>query len=213
MFNIALSLFQKTFCMETEKNNSPEEQQENSEAITNQEATPAADQDAGPETTSSFDDLCSDLRPAQRIFVQEMIMHGDKVKAYQKAYPDTSGKWVGSHARNLYYKKHIRQRITEGQLRIQHEVEKRCAEEMAQSLKDDLAMLQGIRESCADIISGKMTFEKIVKMEDSIRHEQVKADSWSVLQALNLCFKMASSPAAKANIPRPKLMIGDQLFK
>jgi hypothetical protein len=154
-------------------------------------------------------DYCAGLSHKHRTFVREYLQHHDMYEAYRKAYPRISERSLGSAARRLFNFSFIQERIERAEMRKQREAEKLFAERLG----EQLTAYTGIREACAEIISGKMKFDKTYKAEDDLKHEHVGAGAAQVVQALNLCFKIAKEIPGSSGIPRPRLMIGGVPFK
>lgn len=147
------------------------------------------------------------LNPKHRIFINEMIKHGDKELAYLRAHPNASEITAKANARELYNRPQIKRHIIEAQQRIQQQTE----EALVDSLKEELTAMKGIMEVAAAIIGGSMKFEKHFK--DSEKPREVKASGHEVLAALNLCFKIAKEMPALQNFKDRDLMVAGRPFK
>jgi hypothetical protein len=172
------------------------------ESVLNEPATA----DATTETTGELQPPQEDPEPGDadkkpiainvrhEIFIEEMIRHGKRKRAYQTAYPGTKDSTARSNAYDLMQDEYISGKIREARERILHQTE----ENEAILAKERLQTYIGMRELLADIISGKRKFDKPYKTGDDMALKEVKANARDVLHAVNLNLKIAKElPAGK----------------
>lgn len=138
--------------------------------------------------------------PKHEIFIKEMILHGDRLKAYRAAYPDAQKNSAINSSCELMQNTEIIQRIKEGQdsllqksADIKLEVLKQTGELQVKILKEQLASLVGMRDLIAEIIGGDIKSEKSYKMETTIEKIELRANIREIIQSLNLNFKILKS--------------------
>ena len=125
--------------------------------------------------------------PRHEKFIEEMIRHGDRQRAYKAAYPASRTKYTRSAACRLANLPYIRQRIEEERERLRHEAEEKLVEEHYARM---LAIAKK-RILLARIISGELTFEKTFKTKDGIETKHLPATLAEIFRAIDLDNKLA----------------------
>ena len=126
------------------------------------------------------------LNAKHRIFIREMIEHGDQTKAYQKAYPDVCNSTAKSNGSHLAGDPLIATVIEETTQRIQEET----TTDHIKLLKEQMANIIGMREILTSIVTGEMKFEKPYKKDGELATKQITAGPREVLGAVGLNFKI-----------------------
>jgi hypothetical protein len=147
--------------------------------------------------------------PRHEKFIEEMIQHGDRARAYKAAYPNIA-KYSRSAAHRLANNAYIKQRIEEGRIALQREVQEKLVEEHYANL---LAIAKK-RVLLGKVINGEILFEKTFKTKDGIETKHLPATLTEIFRAIELDNKLAKE------LPQPpeeeieyEISIGDELFK
>jgi hypothetical protein len=123
--------------------------------------------------------------PRHEKFIEEMIQHGDRVKAFQAAYPDSAS--VYSSAYRLMKNPGIAARIEEGRAELLKQLDEKKDEEY--HIK--MAAIIKKRALLSRIINGEMKFEKLVKTADGYEPVLVPPTAGEIYRAIELDNKLA----------------------
>jgi hypothetical protein len=145
--------------------------------------------------------------PRHEKFIEEMIQHGDRVRAYRAAYPDS--KHMYSSAYRLARDPDIITRIEEG--RLQWENENREREEEAYHIR--MAAITKKRALLSRIINGEARFEKLVKTADGYEPVKVAPTAGEIFRAIELDNKLAKEMGMLNDKIKFRITIGDEEFK
>jgi hypothetical protein len=127
------------------------------------------------------------MNKQQQTFVNEMLRHGDKDKAYRRAYPDAkSDAAIESSVNRLLKHAEVKEAIDESRRRIRAEVEAELKEQMQGEL---LSFYEG-QLQLTKIIRGEYTTQKQVNIKGELETVEVKPTVSNVLTALNMFFKL-----------------------
>ena len=148
------------------------------------------------------------LNPKHEIFIKEMILHGDRIKAYRTAYPKAKNESAKNAACQLMQNTYIANRIKDRQemleketTEIQMQTLKQTGHLQVELLKQQLDTLTGMKDLIAQIIGGDIQSEKILLVEGSAERFDIRASVRDIVQTLNLNFRMLKSIAdSKGNI-------------
>lgn len=136
------------------------------------------------------------LNAKHEIFIREMIQHGNKTKAYKKAYPDSSSKSAKANGSALSADPLIAARINASEQRMLEQTESGCIS----LVKEQMTNIHGIQQILTDIVSGEMKFDKMYREKDGVTTKTVKAGAREVLNALGLNVKILKEiPGGKIN--------------
>lgn len=124
--------------------------------------------------------------PLHEIFITEMISHGNRRIAYQKAYPETSNKSARTSAARLLALPHIAARIRAGIMNIQLE----AVEALKEAYKGKLADIVEKRAVLAQIIRGELVTEKEVTKKGETEIVRYKSDPKERIRAIILDNKL-----------------------
>ena len=145
--------------------------------------------------------------PRHEKFIEEMIVHGDRNKAYKAAFPDAQSYY--SSAYRLAHDPDIITRIEEG--RRQFEIDDRVRKDEEHLIK--MAALTKKRALLARIITGDMKFEKLGKTADGYEPVLVSPTASELFKAIELDNKLAKEMGMLTEKVRFRIMIGDKEFK
>lgn len=126
------------------------------------------------------------INPKHDIFIREMLLHGNRVRAYLAAYPGAGLSSAASRACTLLKQPAITQKLEEEQNRILD----RNGSVQAGILQEKLESVAGMRQLLVAIISGEFTTQKTYKMKDTIETIELKASISEALSALNINLRM-----------------------
>lgn len=125
----------------------------------NQETTPAAEK----------------LNPKHEVFIRQMILHNDKVRAYQTAYPDATDESARVAASRLLADPNIKERLRYAY----NEIELGVREDKAAFINQELKIINVKREMLLKIITGaiKSTVAeriKAIRLDTELADQQAK---------------------------------------
>ena len=127
------------------------------------------------------------MNPQQQTFVNEMLRHGDKQKAYRTAYPKAkSGKAVESAVNRLLKQEEIKAAIEGPVQRIRAEVEA----ELRQRMQAELVDLYETQKILSSIIRGQYTTQRQVRVKGGFETIDVTPTAGQVLTALNTWYRL-----------------------
>lgn len=119
--------------------------------------------------------LSEKLNPKHEIFIREMILHNDKVRAYKAAYPGTTDESARVAAVRLLSKANIKERMRYAY----NSIELGVREDKAAFINQELKIINTKRELLLKIISGtiKATVNeklKAIRMDTELAEQQAK---------------------------------------
>lgn len=144
--------------------------------------------------------------PRHEKFIEEMIQHGDRVRAYKAAYPGAQR--VYSQAYRLAHDPKITARIEEG--RVQWEATNKEALEEEQQIK--MASITKKRALLSRIINGDMKFEKLVKTADGYEPIKIAPTAGEIFKAIELDNKLAKEMGTLTGNTKLRFIIGGKEF-
>ncbi|WP_276135208.1 hypothetical protein [Polluticoccus soli] len=145
--------------------------------------------------------------PRHEKFIEEMIQHGDRVRAYKAAYPDARSFYASAH--RLSNDPEIKARIEEGQRQL--EIDNQIRKDEEHLIK--MSALSKKRALLSRIINGDMKFEKLVKTADGYEPILVSPTASDVFRAIELDNKLAKEMGMLTEKVKFRITIGDQEFK
>jgi hypothetical protein len=139
----------------------------------------------------------------QLMFIIEVIRHGDKEKAYGKAYPKAAPQSRKPSACRLYNRPEIKQLIDEGRAKATEKAYENATQEATQTMTDELLTLHEKRRELARIVRRQQHMNRYYKFKDHIEVKEVLVDSPSViLRAIELDTRLeAASPQIPVETP------------
>lgn len=117
----------------------------------------------------------------QLIFITEVIRHGDKEKAYGKAYPKAKPQSRKPAACRLYNRPEIKQLIDEGRAKAAANACEKAMQAATTSMTDQYLTLHEKRQELARIVRRQQRTTRYYKFKDRIEEKQVPVDSPSVI--------------------------------
>lgn len=103
------------------------------------------------------------LNARHLLFINEMIRHGDKLKAYATAYPDARGEALRKAAERLMKNPAIAQQIDEVRAQIRHEAYVAAYAACMEDMKTELLSMQKRRAILAQLATCEMKVGRYVK--------------------------------------------------
>lgn len=103
------------------------------------------------------------LNARHLLFINEMIRHGDKLKAYAAAYPDAKGEALRKAAERLMKNPAIAQKIHEVRSQIRHEAYVAAYAACMEEMKTELLSMQKRRAILAQLATCEMKVGRYVK--------------------------------------------------
>ncbi len=148
------------------------------------------------------------MKPAHQTFLIEMLSHGDKLRAYQAAYPSASGEAMRTAANRL-----LRHRVIAGRLaEVHHRAEARLQQHIQQAAEKEAAQMVSLHEKrliLARMIRGQWKQVKHIKLKDTLHAVENDITPSALLRAIELDCKLATGkykePAPPAAKPKPAI--------
>jgi len=103
------------------------------------------------------------LNARHLLFINEMIRHGDKLKAYAAAYPDAKGEALRKAAERLMKNPIIAQQIDEVRAQVRHEAYTAAYAACMEEMKTELLSMQKKRAILAQLATCEMKVGRYVK--------------------------------------------------
>jgi hypothetical protein len=103
------------------------------------------------------------LNARHLLFINEMIRHGDKLKAYVAAYPDAKGEALRKAAERLMKNPAIAQQIDEVRAQVRHEAYVAAYAACMEEMKTELLSMQKKRAILAQLATCEMKVGRYVK--------------------------------------------------
>ena len=125
---------------------------------------------------------------AHERFISEMILHGDRLKAYLAAYPGCNEKWALKSASRLLSDPHVKFRIREAVLEAQMRVE----DELKEQLREAAMSINDKRRLLAQIAFGQLTTTKNVVRYNKEYTLTIKPQISDSLAAIRLDMKLTN---------------------
>jgi hypothetical protein len=129
-------------------------------------------------------------KPQHEVFINGMLSHGDKVRAYKEAYPNISPTAVRQAACRLLSYPHIRQRIDAAVAKAKEAAAKMLEEKTKERATQRLLTAYEQRVFLADIILGHMKLRRQVKLRNRVVEAEEDLDPYVVLRAIELDCKL-----------------------
>lgn len=146
------------------------------------------------------------MKPAHQTFLLEMLSHGDKLRAYQTAYPTASGEAMRTAANRLLRYPAIAEKLAE----VQHRAEAQLQQHIQQAAEKEAAQMVSLHEKrliLARMIRGQWKQVKHIKLKDTLQAVENDITPSALLRAIELDCKLAAGkykePAAPAARPKP----------
>jgi Terminase small subunit. len=162
------------------------------------------------------------MKPEYLIFIQGMILHGDKTKAYKQAYPGVNDESARTAANRLLRQPDIWQRIHDITTRAQQKAMEELELEATGMVKQQLLTQQRKREVLAAMVNGEVKCKRYIKLRDKVELVFDDLNPFAILRAIELDSKLAGelkkeTPKSKheewiAGFEGYKIMIGDTEF-
>jgi len=142
------------------------------------------------------------LNPKHEVFIRQMILHNDKVRAYQMAYPDASDESARVAASRLLIQPEIKERLQEAYKSIALGVR----EDKAAFINQELKIINVKREMLLKVISGatKATVKekmKAVQLDNELAEQQAKLLGYGSVKQPEI--QSQSQPTAQ---PEPQML-------
>lgn len=125
---------------------------------------------------------------AHERFISEMILHGDRRKAYLAAYPACNELSAYNSACRLLSKPYVQFRIRDAVLATQHEVE----QELKEHLREAAMSINDKRRMLALIARGQLTTTKTVVRYNREYTLQLKPQHRDILAAISYDMKLSN---------------------
>jgi len=135
--------------------------------------------------------------PQHEIFISEMVSHGNRRIAYQKAYPETSDRSARTSAARLLAQPHIAARIRSSMVQMQVE----AVETLKETYKGRLADIIEKRAVLAQIIRGELVTVKEVTKKGITETIRYKCDPKERIRAIILDNKLEEEWTRALTIP------------
>lgn len=120
------------------------------------------------------------LKPAQELFVRELVAHGNRRIAYQKAYPGVADTSAYSAACRLLKDPVIAAYLTQLQL----EIKKAAQEVVIEHYKGRIADIEEKRAVLAQIIRGELVTEKEITKKGETQTVRYKSEPKDRMKAI-----------------------------
>lgn len=134
-------------------------------------------------------------------FVQGMILHGDKKRAYKEAYPDVTDESARVAANRLLREPEIWQCINEITKRAQQKALEELEAEATGQARRQLLSLQSKRAVLAAIVNGDVQRKRYIKLRDRVEVVFEDVSVYAMLRAIELDSRLAGElrPDTKKN--------------
>jgi hypothetical protein len=162
------------------------------------------------------------MKPEYLIFIQGMILHGNKVKAYKQAYPGVNDESARTAANRLLRQPDIWQRIHDITTRAQQKAMEELELEATGMVKQQLLTQQRKREVLAAMVNGEVKCKRYIKLRDRVELVFDDLNPFAILRAIELDSKLAGELKKETNKSKQdewkagfegyKIMIGDTEF-
>ncbi len=146
------------------------------------------------------------MKPAHQTFLIEMLSHGDKLRAYQAAYPTASGEAMRTAANRLLRHPAIAGKLAE----VHHRAEARLQQHIQQAAEKEAAQMVSLHEKrliLARMIRGQWKQVKHIKLKDTLHAVENDITPSALLRAIELDCKLAAGkykePAPPVAKPKP----------
>lgn len=131
------------------------------------------------------------MKPAHQTFLLEMLSHGDKLRAYQTAYPTASGEAMRTAANRLLRHPAIAEKLAE----VQHRAEAQLQQHIQQAAEKEAAQMVSLHEKrliLARMIRGQWKQVKHIKLKDTLHAVENDITPSALLRAIELDCKLAA---------------------
>lgn len=145
----------------------------------------------------------STVNRRHKIFVSEMILHGDQAKAYSKAYPNASRATSEKNSYRLLQNATIKNRIEQGLTEKETAIKKARLEEIEKLAKDQVISEIQIDAKLSAIVMGSLIFKRTVVAFNKTTGQFHKAvieeepGPAEIIAAANLLYKRKGSYAER----------------
>ena len=146
------------------------------------------------------------MKPAHQTFLIEMLSHGDKLRAYQAAYPTASGEAMRTAANRLLRYPAIAEKLAE----VQQRAEAQLQQHIRQAAEKEAAQMVSLHEKrliLARMIRGQWKQVKHIKLKDTLHAVENDITPSALLRAIELDCKLAAGkykePAPPVAKPKP----------
>lgn len=141
------------------------------------------------------------LRYQQVFFVTGVIKHGNKEKAYSKAYPKAKPQSCKSAACRLYNHPEIKKLIEEGRSKALKKAFEKAMQEGADTMSDELLTVYEKRRELARIVRKQEHMTRHYKFKDRIEEKEVPVDSpFAILRAIELDTRPETARKCRLNV-------------
>lgn len=124
-------------------------------------------------------------------FITSVIRHGDKEKAYAKAYPNAKSESCKSAASRLYNRPEIKQLIDEGRAKAAEKAYEKAREAGAETMAEEFLSLHEKRRELARIVRRQQRMTRCYKFKDHVEEIEVVVDNpTAILRAIELDTKL-----------------------
>lgn len=132
------------------------------------------------------------LSPKHRVFIQQLLLHNDRIMAYQYAYPNASYASAKSRVCALMQQPAIAAEID----RLLSERRNKTEELHYGILQETENTLSDLRDLMTSIIKGELKSEKSYRVGDEIKTIFLRASVRDVLQGISINLKMLQNLGA-----------------
>ena len=146
------------------------------------------------------------LNEKHEVFIQQLMQNGDRIRAYQKAYPNTTYDSAKSRVCALMKNPLIQEEIKKRRKRIN----KKTEHLQLDVLNGTVASVSTVRNALETILKGDVKSEKSYKIKDSIKTVELKPSVTQLIQTLNLKFKMLDTLSGKGLPPLLEIFLNDR---
>ncbi len=138
------------------------------------------------------------MNPCHQLFITQMLLHGDKARAYKAAYPAAKEeRSILSAANRLLSRPEISDAINGARNRIRTEAE----QELKEQLKTEMLSVERAKELLTEIAEGRLLTEKQVRQKDGSYETMMVAPTLGErMRAITIYLRMTGQLSAK---PQP----------
>ncbi len=131
------------------------------------------------------------VQQKHQVFINEMIAHGDKLRAYQAAYPNAQGAAARAAAARLIARPHIAQQIQQAQQEAKRKAIDQLQEHTAEVLEQELTTIAQKRAILARMMSGQWQTKRYINLRDRVEEVTEDISDYALLRAIELDTKLA----------------------
>lgn len=127
----------------------------------------------------------------QQIFIRELLLHGNRSRAYLKAYPGAKPSAVRKLAWKLMQKPYIRQALQA----LDAAMLEKAMGMQSEMMQEKLNLVSGMKDLLGSIVNGKIKTRKVYKTGARMKSVEVPASIAEMLSAVNINLKIMKALA------------------